>query len=160
MIGRGDVMTLIEKAEKVIDQDEAERLARRIVKQEFTLEDLRDQLRAMRRFGPLSEMLNLLPKAGPFQGLDASMVDEKEFTRIEAIINSMTPRERRRPEILNGSRKSRVAQGSGTKVVDVNRLLKKYKMMRKMMKGAKGKWLRKSLGGSLGKNLPKGLMGG
>jgi signal recognition particle subunit SRP54 len=155
MIGRGDVMTLIEKAEKVIDKDEAERLAQRIVRQEFTLEDLRDQLRAMRRFGPLSEMLNLLPKQGPFQGLDASMVDEKEFTRVEAIINSMTPQERRRPEVLNGSRKSRVARGSGTSVVEVNRLLKKYKMMRKMMKGAKGKWLRKAMG----KGLP-GMPGG
>ncbi len=149
MIGMGDVMSLIEKAEKGIDKQEAERLAKRMVGKEFTLEDLRDQLRAMRRMGPLADMLKLLPKAGPFRGLDAAQVDEGQFRRIEAIINSMTRRERRAPQVLNGSRKTRIAKGSGTSVQEINRLLKQYKMMRKMMKGAQGKWLRKALGGQL-----------
>ncbi|MDY7095023.1 MAG: signal recognition particle protein [Acidobacteriota bacterium] len=159
MIGMGDVMSLIEKAERGIDKDEAERLAQKLVRQEFTLEDLRDQLRAMRRMGPLKDMLKLLPKAGMFKGLDASQVDDGQFRRIEAIINSMTPDERRRPQIINPSRKKRVARGSGTSVVEINRLLKQYKMMRKMMKGSKGKMMRKMLGGGMGGDLDK-MMGG
>ncbi len=126
--------------------DETERLAKRIVSQDFTLEDLRDQLRQMRRMGPLSELLKLMPRAGPFKGLDAANVDEKQISRTEAIINSMTPLERTKPGLLNAKRKRRVARGSGTRVQDVNRLLKQYMAMRKMMKGAKGKWLRRSMG--------------
>lgn len=150
MMGMGDVMSLIEKAEQGLDKGEAERLAQRMVRQEFTLEDLRDQLKAMRRMGPLADMLKLLPKAGPLRGLDAAKVDEGQFRRIEAIINSMTPRERRRPQVLNGSRKVRIAKGSGTSVPEINRLLKQYKMMKKMMKGAQGKWLRRAMGGKMG----------
>jgi signal recognition particle subunit SRP54 len=153
MIGMGDVLSLIEKAEQAIDKDEAERLARRMVRREFTLEDLRDQLRQMRRLGPMSQLLELMPKMGAMKGLDSLQVDEKQLTRVEAIINSMTPKERRRPEILNGSRKLRIARGSGTKVQDLNRLLKQYKMMRKMLKGSKGK------GGLLGKMM-QGFGGG
>ena len=150
MIGMGDVMSLIEKAEKGIDRAEAERLAKRMVKREFTLEDLRDQLRAMRKMGPLADMLKLLPKAGPLKGLDSAQVDEGQFRRTEAIINSMTPKERRFPQVLDGSRKRRIAKGSGTSVVEINRLIKQYKMMRKMMKGARGKWLQRALGGKMG----------
>ncbi|MCH9650382.1 MAG: signal recognition particle protein [Deltaproteobacteria bacterium] len=150
MIGMGDVMSLIEKAEQGLDKGEAERLAKRMVRKEFTLEDLRDQLKAMRRMGPLADMLKLLPKAGPLRGLDAAQVDESQFRRIEAIINSMTPRERRTPQVLNGSRKVRIAKGSGTSVPEINRLLKQYKMMKKMMKGAQGKWLRRAMGGKMG----------
>jgi len=146
ILGMGDVLSLIEKAEQGLDAAETERLAKRIVSKEFTLEDLRDQLRQMRRMGPLSQLLELLPKAGPFKGLDASAVDEKQFRRVEAIINSMTPHERRKPGILNSRRKRRIAGGSGTRVQDVNRLLKQYLAMRKMMKGMKGKFLRRSLG--------------
>ncbi|MEM7048877.1 MAG: signal recognition particle protein [Acidobacteriota bacterium] len=160
MIGMGDVLTLIERAEQGIDQDEAQRLATRLANQEFTLEDLRDQLRQIRRMGPLAQLMELLPKAGPFKGLDASQVDEGQIKRVEALINSMTPQERRRPQVLNASRKRRVARGSGTSVQDLNRLLKQYKMMRKMFKGARGKWLRKAMGG--GGKLPDmpGGMGG
>ena len=150
MIGMGDVMSLIEKAEKGIDRAEAERLAKRMARREFTLEDLRDQLRAMRRMGPLGDLLKLLPKTGPLKGLDTAQVDEREFRSIEAIINSMTPKERRLPQLLNGSRKKRIATGSGTSVQAINRLLKQYKMMRKMMKGARGKMMRRALGGQLG----------
>ena len=146
ILGMGDVLSLIEKAEQGLDSDETERLAKRIVSQEFTLEDLRDQLRQMRRMGPLSELLKLMPKMGPLKGLDASAVDEGQLKRIEAIINSMTPVERSKPGLLNARRKRRVARGSGTKVQDINRLLKQYQQMRKMMKGASGKWLRRSMG--------------
>ncbi|HEX7185719.1 MAG TPA: signal recognition particle protein [Thermoanaerobaculia bacterium] len=150
MIGMGDVLSLIEKAERGLDAEETERLAKRIVRQEFTLEDLRDQLRQIRRMGPLGQVLELLPKVGPLRGLDAAQVDEGGLRRVEAIINSMTPQERRRPDVLNGSRKKRIAIGSGTSVQEINRLLKQYKSMQKMMKGVQGKWLRKALGSGMG----------
>ncbi|MFW6175472.1 MAG: signal recognition particle protein [Acidobacteriota bacterium] len=148
MIGMGDVLSLIEHAEERLDQDETERLARRMARNEFTLEDLRDQLRQMRRMGPVSQLLEMLPQAGPFRGLQGSSVDEGELKRVEAIIDSMTPLERRRPKVLNGSRRKRIARGSGTRVQDVNRLLKQYQMMRKMMKQArKGGFLKQALMG-------------
>ena len=146
MIGMGDVLSLIEKAERGLDAAETERLAKRIVSQQFTLEDLRDQLRQLRRMGPLASLLEMLPKAGPLRGLDASNVDESGLKRVEAIIDSMTPHERRRPDVLNGSRKKRIAVGSGTSVAEINRLLKQYAQMRKMMKGVQGKWLRRAMG--------------
>jgi len=150
ILGMGDVLSLIEKAERDLDAEETERLAKRIVSKDFTLEDLRDQLRQIRRLGPLSQILELMPRVGPLKGLDSTAVDDKQFKRIEAMINSMTPFERRKPAILNAKRKKRVARGSGTRVQDINRLLKQYKMMRKMMKGAQGKWLRRSMGGGGG----------
>ena len=146
ILGMGDVLSLIEKAEEGLDAAETERLAKRIAKQEFTLEDLRDQLRQMRRMGPLSQIMEMLPKAGPFKGLDASMVDENRLTRVEAMIDSMTPQERRRPQVLNGSRKRRIARGSGVSVQEINQLLKQYRETRKMLKGVKGKWLKKAAG--------------
>lgn len=146
MIGMGDVLSLIEKAERGLDQDEAQRLAERIARQEFTLEDLRDQLRQLRKLGPLASVLELLPKVGPLKALDSSAVDEGGLRRVEAIINSMTPLERRRPDVLNGSRKKRIAKGSGTSVADINRLIKQYLQMKKMLKGVQGKWLRKAMG--------------
>ncbi|MDX1999662.1 MAG: signal recognition particle protein [Thermoanaerobaculia bacterium] len=156
MLGMGDVLSLIEKAEQGMDREEAERLAHRLVKQEFTLEDLRDQLRQIRKMGPLGQLMEMMPKVGPFKslkGLDTSQVDDRELKRIEAIINSMTREERRRPEILSGNRRQRVARGSGTQIQDVNRLLKQYKMMRKMMKGMKGGFLGKAMGGALKKKM-------
>src|SRR5215210_7695313 len=150
MIGMGDVMSLIEKAEQGLDSAETERLARRMVEQEFTLEDLRDQLRQIRKLGPLAQVLELLPKVGPLKGMDTSNVDESGLRKVEAIINSMTPLERRRPDVLNGSRKRRISMGSGTSVAEINRLLKQYKQMQKMMKGVQGKWLRRALGSGAG----------
>jgi signal recognition particle subunit SRP54 len=146
MIGMGDVLSLIEKAEQGLDRAEAERLAGRIARQEFTLEDLRDQLRQLRRMGPLGQVLEMLPKVGPLRGLDTASVDERGLVRVEAIINSMTADERRRPEALNGSRKKRIARGSGTSVQDINQLVKQYRGMKKMMKGVQGKWLRRAMG--------------
>jgi signal recognition particle subunit SRP54 len=149
MIGMGDVLSLIEKAERGLDREEAARLAQRIAHQQFTLEDLRDQLRQLRRMGPLAQVLEMLPKVGPLRGLEGANVDERGLQRVEAIINSMTPFERRRPDALNGSRKRRIAVGSGTSVQDINRLIKQYRGMQKMFKGVQGKWLRKALGGGM-----------
>jgi signal recognition particle subunit SRP54 len=134
MIGMGDVLSLIEKAEKGLDQDEAKRLAERIARQEFTLEDLRDQLRQLRRLGPLASVLELLPKVGPLRGLESASVDEGGLRRVEAIINSMTPKERRNHQVINGQRRKRIAKGSGTSVEEVNRLLKQFVQMKKMLK--------------------------
>jgi len=146
MIGMGDVLSLIEKAERGLDAAETERLAKRIVSQQFTLEDLRDQLRQLRKLGPLGSVLEMLPKVGPLRGLDSANVDESGLKKVEAIINSMTPLERRRPDVLNGGRKKRIAMGSGTSVAEINRLLKQYRSMQKMMKGVQGKWLRRAMG--------------
>ncbi len=115
-----------------------------------TLEDLRDQLRQIRRLGPLASIMEMLPKVGPLKGLDTSNVDEGGLSKVEAIINSMTPQERNRPDILNGSRKRRISMGSGTSVAEINRLLKQYKQMQKMMKGVQSKWLRRALGSGAG----------
>ncbi len=150
IIGMGDIMSLIEKAERGLDSEETQRLAQRMVKNQFTLEDLRDQLRQIRRLGPLASVLEMLPKVGPLKGLDAAQVDEGGLRKVEAIINSMTPQERNRPDVLNGSRKRRISMGSGTSVAEINRLLKQYKQMQKMMKGVQGKWLRRALGGGAG----------
>jgi signal recognition particle subunit SRP54 len=147
ILGMGDVLALIEKAEKGLDQEETRRLAERLARREFTLEDLRDQLRQLRRMGPLASVLEMLPKAGPLRGLADAQVDEGRLRRVEAIIDSMTPKERRAPAVLNASRKRRIARGSGTSVQDVNQLLKQYLGMKKMLKGVKGNWLRRALGG-------------
>ncbi len=146
ILGMGDVLSLIEKAEAGLDGDETERLAKRIASRDFNLEDLRDQLLQMRKLGPLSQLLQMLPKGGPLRGLDPSAVDEGQLRQIEAIISSMTREERRRPRILNGSRRRRIARGSGTSVQKVNQLLKQYRAMKKMMKQMRGGWLQKALG--------------
>jgi signal recognition particle subunit SRP54 len=147
ILGMGDVLSLIEKAERAIDRDEAERLAGRIVRREFTLEDLRDQLKQIRRMGPLSQLLELLPRAGPFQGM--KMPDELDETRlvaVQALIDSMTPQERRHPQFLDASRKRRIVRGSGRSIQELNQLLKQYKQMRKMMKKMKGGFLKSMMG--------------
>jgi signal recognition particle subunit SRP54 len=138
ILGMGDVMTLIEKVESSVDAAAARKLAEKTAAGEFTLEDLRDQLASMKKMGPLEGLLDLLPKAGAFKGLRGpESVDEKALTRVSAIIDSMTAEERRYPQVLNGSRKKRVAAGSGTSVAEINRLLKQYQQMRRMMRTAK-----------------------
>ena len=146
ILGMGDVLSLIEKAEQGLDSEESRRLAERLARKQFTLDDLRSQMRQLRKMGPLSQVLEMLPRGGPFKGVDASSVDEGRLRKVEAIIDSMTQLERRSPRVLNGSRKKRIARGSGTKVQDVNQLLKQYRAMQKMFKGVQGKWLRKALG--------------
>jgi signal recognition particle subunit SRP54 len=134
MLGMGDVLSLIEKAEAVIDQGDAEKLEAKIRKGGFTLEDFRDQLRMLKRMGPLDKILGMLPGMGSMKELAGQKPDEKQLGRIEAIINSMTPEERKFAEILDGNRRKRVAKGSGTTVEDVNRLLKQFVEMQRMLK--------------------------
>ncbi len=134
ILGMGDVLSLIEKAEETIDKQKALEVHRKLQTDTFTLEDFRDQLRQMRRLGPMDQMLGMLPKVGIFKDAGKVRVDEKELVHIEAIIDSMTPQERRNHEIINGKRRKRVARGSGTSVQLVNQVLKQYFQMRKMMK--------------------------
>lgn len=134
ILGMGDVLSLIEKAEEAVDEEDAQRMLAKIQRDEFTLDDFRNQLRQIRKLGPLENILKMLPQMGPLKGLDKLKVDEKELTHVEAIINSMTPRERVHYKIINGSRRKRIAQGSGRPVSEVNRLLKQYMQARKMMK--------------------------
>lgn len=143
ILGMGDVLTLIEKAEETADEEQAIKVLEKIKKNEFSLEDFRDQLRQIRKLGPLEEILGMLPQIGPLRGLNKLKVEEKQLLHIEAIINSMTPRERLNYKVINGSRRKRIALGSGRPVSEVNRLLKQYigtrKMMKKMGKGFLGK---------------------
>jgi signal recognition particle subunit SRP54 len=133
IIGMGDVLSLIEKVEEVVDQKEAEETARALAHGEFTLEDMRTQLRRMKKMGPLASLIEMLPGAPNLSGMD---LDEGAMTQTQAILDSMTLRERTRPEIINGSRRRRIASGSGTSVQAVNRLLRQYGQMKKMMKQA------------------------
>jgi signal recognition particle subunit SRP54 len=138
ILGLGDVLTLIEKVEAQVDASAADNMARRAASGEFTLEDLAEQLRSMKKMGPVSGLLELLPRGGAFRGLSQpDAVDEKSLVRIAAIIDSMTPDERHYPQLLNGSRKKRIAAGSGTTVAEINRLIKQYQQMRKLMRVAK-----------------------
>jgi signal recognition particle subunit SRP54 len=138
ILGLGDVLTLIEKVEAQVGEDSTRRLAERSASGEFTLEDLRDQLASMKKMGPLSSLVDMLPKGGVFRGLAGpESVDENALTRVSAMIDSMTLEERRYPQVLNGSRKKRIAAGSGTSVAEINRLLKQYQQMRKLMKMAR-----------------------
>ena len=134
VLGMGDVLSLIERAEKVIDQDDAAKLEQKLRANEFTLEDFRDQLRTIRKMGPLEQIMGMLPGMGNIKALAQNKPDEKQLGRIEAIIGSMTPEERRKQHIINGSRRKRIAKGSGTSVEEVNRLLKQFVQMQKMMK--------------------------
>jgi signal recognition particle subunit SRP54 len=133
MLGMGDVLSLIEKAEQAIDKDEAEQLEEKLRKNEFTLDDFRTQLRTIKRMGPLESVLGMIPGLGNLKQLAENKPDEKQLGRVEAIISSMTPDERRNDKIINGSRRKRIASGSGTTVEEVNRLLKQFTEMRKML---------------------------
>ena len=132
ILGMGDMLTLIEQAEKVFEQDKAEEAAARMLEGQFTLEDFLDQLQQLKKMGPLSGIMGMLPGM-PKEMKDAQVGDDQVKTT-EAIIRSMTPEERRQPEIINGSRRTRIAKGSGTQVADVNRLIKQFTEMQKMMK--------------------------
>jgi signal recognition particle subunit SRP54 len=134
ILGMGDVLTLIEKAQSVVDEKQAAALEKKLRKNEFTLEDFRDQMAQVRKMGSLSDMLKMIPGMGKLKQMKNLEVDDRELVRIEAIINSMTGAERRNHHIINGSRRKRIAKGSGTRVQDVNRLLKNYSQVMKMMK--------------------------
>src|SRR4249920_1425888 len=134
LLGMGDVLSLIEKAEAAIDVEDAQKLEQKLRSNEFTLEDFRDQLRTIRKMGPLESILGMLPGMGNLKQLAEQKPDERQLRRVEAIIGSMTPDERRHAEIIDGSRRKRIARGSGTAVEDVNRLLKQFNDMQRMLK--------------------------
>jgi signal recognition particle subunit SRP54 len=140
VLGMGDVLSLIEKAEEAVSIEDAEKLEKKIRLDEFTLEDFRDQLRTIRKMGPLEQIIGMLPGMGAIKELKQArqQVDDKQLLRVEAIINSMTLKERRNHQIINGQRRKRIAKGSGTSVEEVNRLLKQFIQMKKMLKAMGG----------------------
>jgi signal recognition particle subunit SRP54 len=150
VLGMGDVLSLIEKAEEAVSIEDAETLERKIRQDAFTLEDFRDQLRTIKKMGPLEQIIGMLPGMGALKEMQAarSQVDDKQLARVEAIINSMTPKERRNHQVINGQRRKRIAKGSGTSVEEVNRLLKQFVQMKKMLK---------QIGGMAGLGKKKGL---
>jgi len=155
ILGMGDMLTLIEKAESTLDKRKSEEFAKKaLLGDGFTLEDFRDQLRQIKKLGSMESILKMLPSVGPFAGMQQASknVDEKQFVRLEAIINSMTPRERVNHEIISGSRRKRIAAGSGTSVQEVNQLLRQYAQMSKMFRQM-GK-------GGLAKQMMRGGMSG
>jgi len=160
ILGMGDVVSLVEKAQREMDEDAARESAEKMLTAQFSLEDFLTQLREVKKLGPLQDLLAMLPGVPGGESLKDLEVDENELVRAEAIISSMTLEERRNPTVLNGSRRSRVAQGSGTSVSQVNSLLKQYDETKKMMKRLGGGGLgglAKGLGGLGGMKLPKGL---
>ncbi|MCK4257547.1 MAG: signal recognition particle protein [Halanaerobiales bacterium] len=138
ILGMGDVLSLIEKAQESIDLKKAQELEEKLRKQQFTFEDFLDQLKQVRKMGPLDQLMGMMPGMGKVKQLKNLQVDEKALDHLEAIINSMTKKERNNPDIINGSRRRRIARGSGTSVQEVNRLLKQFSQMRKMMKQLTG----------------------
>jgi signal recognition particle subunit SRP54 len=160
VLGMGDVLSLIEKAEEAVSIEDAEKLEEKIRKNAFTLEDFRDQLRTIKKMGPIEQILGMLPGMGNLKEMAAArnQVDDSQLARVEAIINSMTPRERQNHQIINGQRRKRIARGSGTSVEEVNKLLKQFVQMQKMLKQLGGMAGLGKKGGGLG--AMKGLMRG
>ncbi|NIV40463.1 MAG: signal recognition particle protein [Anaerolineae bacterium] len=152
ILGMGDVLTAIEKAQDVMDQEQALKMGQKLVKGEFDLEDFRDQLQQLKQMGPIGQLLDMIPGMGKLTEGMAPDVTDKQMKIIEAIINSMTPGERRNPRIINASRKRRIAKGSGTTVMEVNDLLSQFRQMQRMMKQLAG-------GGKRGRGGMRGLMG-
>lgn len=138
ILGMGDVLSLIEKAQANVDLEKAKELEEKLKNQSFTFDDFVEQIKAVRKMGPLEDLLKMLPGANKIKGLNNLSIDEKQIDRLEAIIYSMTPQERERPEIINASRRKRIAKGSGTSIQDVNRLLKQFEDVKKMMKQMSG----------------------
>ncbi|WP_341937131.1 signal recognition particle protein [Marinimicrobium sp. C2-29] len=164
ILGMGDLMSLIEQAEQTVDKDKAEKLVKKVSKgQRFDLEDLRDQLQQMQSMGGLGSMMEKLPGMGNMAQMAQQNNMGSQFQVMETIINSMTPHERRNPDVLNGSRKRRITQGSGTQIQDLNRLLKQHKQMSKMMKKMKGGGMNKmmrGMGGMMSGGAGGGMPGG
>ena len=154
ILGMGDVLGLVERAQEVVDVEKAAALEKKLKAQRFTLEDFRDQLRQVRGMGPLEQLVGMIPGLSRLKGLPDATAQERELKHVEAIIDSMTPGERQRPESLNGSRRKRIASGSGTSVAEVNRLLKQFadmqKIMRQLMQAGKGGRMPRNLPFSLG----------
>ncbi len=161
VLGMGDVLSLIEKAEEAVSAEDAAKLERKLRQDDFTLEDFRDQLRTIKKMGPIEQILGMLPGMGNIKELAANRekIDDKQLDRVEAIINSMTAHERRNHQLISGSRRKRIARGSGTSVEEINRLLKQFVQMKKMLRqmGGMAAMAGKKKGGGLG--MMKGLMG-
>ncbi len=138
ILGMGDMMSLIEKAQSNVDEEKAKELEEKFRTQTFTFDDFVEQLNQVKKMGPLEDIIKMLPGAGKIKGLENAKVDEKQMGRVEAIIYAMTPQEKTTPEVINSSRKKRIAKGSGTTIQDVNRLLKQFEDMKKMMKQMSG----------------------
>ena len=138
ILGMGDVLTLIEKAASAVDQEQAEKMAAKLMEAEFTLEDFQEQLAQMKQMGPIDQLIGMIPGMSNAKQLQGLEVDDGHLRKIEAIIQSMTPEERRKPELIGGSRRRRIAQGSGTRVQDVNRLLKQFNQTKQMLKQFSG----------------------
>ncbi|MBV8864549.1 MAG: signal recognition particle protein [Acidobacteriaceae bacterium] len=149
ILGMGDVLSLIDRVQESIDQETAEKMQEKLLGDDFTLEDFRDQIKQLQKLGPLGKLLDMMPQMGLLKDLKNTKIDENEVDRVVAIIDSMTPKERRNHMLINGSRRRRIAKGSGTSVQDVNNLLKQYAQARKMMKSFTGQ------AGLLGKKLSK-----
>lgn len=152
ILGMGDVLSLIEKVEEEIDHKQAEETARRFLEDEFTLEDFRDHIRQLRKLGPLESVLSMMPQIGFLKQLKNVQVDEKQIVRVVAIVDSMTRKERNNHHLISGSRRRRIARGSGTTVQEVNLVLRQFVQMRKMMKNLTG--------GFLGRQLSKAKLSG
>ncbi len=158
ILGMGDVLTLVEEVQKKVDQDKAEKLVKKLQKGKgFDLVDFRDQMEQMNKLGGMAGMMDKLPGMSEVPEHVKKQVNDKEIDRMIAIINSMTPQERRFPAVIKGSRKRRIAQGSGTRIQDVNRLLKQFNQMQKMMKKMKGGGMRKMMRGLKGRMPPGGM---
>ncbi|MEP4891994.1 MAG: signal recognition particle protein [Aliiglaciecola sp.] len=161
ILGMGDVLSLIEEVERKVDKDKAQKLAKKVQKGKgFDLQDFKEQLEQMRNMGGMMGMMDKLPGMGNMTAQMKEKANDKQFTQMEAIINSMTPGERQRPDIIKGSRKRRIAQGSGTQIQDVNRLLKQFTQMQKMMKKMSGGGMKKMMRSMKGMMPPGGGMGG
>ena len=165
ILGMGDVLTLIEQAEQAFEKDQAEKAAEKLLEGEFTLDDFLEQMQQLKKMGPLGNLLGMMP--GMPKELKGAKIDDDQLKPVEAIIRSMTPLERRKPEIINGSRRTRIANGSGTTVGDVNRLVKQFSEMQKMMKrmgamgGARARRARRaSPAAAASPGMPGGLPGG
>lgn len=160
ILGMGDVLSLIEEVESKVDRSKAEKVAKKVMKSgKFSLEDFRDQLQQMKNMGGMMGMLDKLPGMGSMKGQLQGQLDDSLTTKMEAIINSMTPKERQHPDLIKGSRKRRIAAGSGTQVQDVNKLLKQFTQMQKMMKKMKGGGMQKMLR-QMGGKMPPGMFPG
>ncbi len=161
ILGMGDVLSLIEEVERKVDKKSAERVAKKIQKgQGFDLQDFKEQLEQMRNMGGMMSLMDKLPGMGNMSSKIKDQANDKQFVQMEAIINSMTPGERTRPDVIKGSRKRRIASGSGTQIQDVNRLLKQFTQMQKMMKkmgGGNMKKMMRGMGGMMGGGMPGGM---
>jgi signal recognition particle subunit SRP54 len=151
ILGMGDVVTLVERAQEVVDEKQAAKLEEKLRKSQFTLEDFLEQIQQVQKMGPMGQLMSMIPGMGSMAKDAQAAVDRGDLQRVEAIIRSMTPRERRDPGVINGSRRRRIAAGSGTTAPDVNRLIKQHSELQKLMKQLAGGGRRAAMAGLIGR---------